>query len=168
MALPITIVEYNPRWPMMFGVAALRIRAALGPRALRIEHTGSTSVPGLAAKPLIDILLVVENSADENTYVPALEAAGYGLSIREPEWHEHRMFRDADTNLHVFSDACVEISRILRFRDWLRSHPEDRELYAETKRNLARQKWTSIDEYARAKTPVIEELLRRAGVQSGS
>ena len=153
---------------MMFGVAALRIRAALGPRALRIEHTGSTSVPGLAAKPLIDILLVVENSADENTYVPALEAAGYGLSIREPEWHEHRMFRDADTNLHVFSDACVEISRILRFRDWLRSHPEDRELYAETKRNLARQKWTSIDEYARAKTPVIEELLRRAGVQSGS
>src|SRR5215217_5667547 len=86
----IHLEEYNPEWPHLFDREAHRIRAALGDQALRVEHVGSTSVPGLAAKPLIDILLVVPNSADEASYVPALEAAGYRLTIREPEWHEHR------------------------------------------------------------------------------
>jgi GrpB protein len=99
----------------------------LGPRAMQLEHSGSTSVPGLAAKPIIDMLLVVSDSADENAYVPALQSNGYVLRIREAEWHEHRMFKgpEADINLHVFSCGCPEIDRILLFRDWLRCNPAD-------------------------------------------
>ena len=131
---------------------------------LRLEHTGSTSVPGLAAKPIIDMLLVVTNSAEENCYTPALEAIGYTLRIREPEWHEHRMFKgpEDDVNLHVFSEACPEIDRVLVFRDWLRHNAADRDLYAQTKLALARKQWDSVDDYAMAKTEVIEEILRRA------
>ena len=82
---------------------------------LLLEHTGSTSVPGLAAKPIIDMTLAVPDSADEDAYLPELEAAGYVLRIREPDWFEHRVFKGPDTNvnLHVFSDDCPEIDRML-------------------------------------------------------
>src|SRR5579863_9637009 len=90
---PIRIVDYDVRWPAFFEHESERIRAALGDRVQRIEHVGSTSVPGLAAKPVIDILLVVKDSADEPAYVPSLEAAGYVLRIREAEWFEHRSFK---------------------------------------------------------------------------
>src|SRR5215813_7553693 len=165
MAGRIQIADYDPKWPQLFRYEAGRIRAALGSRALRIEHTGSTSVPSLAAKPVIDILLVVNNSADEQAYAPVLEAAGYTLRIREPDWHEHRMFNGPDTqvNLHVFSNGCPEIDRILLFRDWLRSHPADRDLYAGAKVALGQQAWESVDQYATAKTSIIREILARAG-----
>ena len=112
-----------------------RVRDVLGHRARQIEHTGSTSVTGLAAKPIVDMLLVVTDSADENRYVPAMEAVGYLLRIRETNWHAHRMFKGPDTeiNLHVFSVGCPEIDRILIFRDWLRSNAVDRDRYACTK-----------------------------------
>ncbi len=97
-----------------------RIRGALGERALRVEHAGSTAVPGLAAKPVIDIVLAVADSAAETEYARDLETAGYALTIREPEWLEHRMFTMPGVNLHVFSDGCSEIGRMLAFRDWLR------------------------------------------------
>ena len=127
---PIRVVPYDPAWPRLFDREAARIRAALGDRALRLEHVGSTSVPGLAAKPRIDILLVVADSGDEPAYVPALEAAGYALRIREPEWYEHRVFKgpDTDVNLHVFSPGCPEIDRMLGFRDHLRADDADRAL----------------------------------------
>ena len=129
MSSKIQIMDYDPLWPEIFRREADRVRALLGCQALRIEHTGSTSVPGLAAKPIIDILLVVADSSDEPAYVPILESAGYSLRIREPNWHEHRMFKGpaADINLHVFSSDCREINRILNFRDWLRSNAADRE-----------------------------------------
>jgi len=160
----IQIVDYDPRWPGLFQREALRVRAALGPLALRLEHTGSTSVPGLAAKPIIDMLLVVADSADESAYVPALQRAGFFLKIREPEWFEHRMLKgpDTDVNLHVFSSGCSEIDRILLFRDWLRANPPDRALYERTKRALSQQEWKNIQEYADAKTAVVEEILARA------
>jgi GrpB-like predicted nucleotidyltransferase (UPF0157 family) len=141
MSSRILIVDYDPQWPELFKREADRIRAALGCRALRIEHIGSTSVPGLAAKPVIDMLLVVTDSADEEMYVPALEAAGYVLRIRETNWYEHRMFRGPDTkiNLHAFSSECQEIDRLLMFRDRLRSNAPDRNLYARTKMALAKQ-----------------------------
>jgi GrpB-like predicted nucleotidyltransferase (UPF0157 family) len=121
-------------------------------------------VPGLAAKPIIDMTLVVASSADEAAYVPALEGAGYALRIREPGWHEHRMFNgpDTDVNLHIFSSGCPEVDRILLFRDWLRTHAADRELYARTKLSLSQREWETVDDYARAKTAVIEEILVRA------
>src|SRR5690242_16859614 len=140
---PIQIDDYNPEWPALFEREAARIRAALGDRIVLLEHVGSTSVSGLAAKPRIDILLVVPNSADEPSYVPPLQAAGYVLRIREPDWHEHRVFKgpDTDVNLHVFSPGSTEIDRMLLFRDWLRSHPADRQLYERAKRELAAHQW---------------------------
>jgi GrpB-like predicted nucleotidyltransferase (UPF0157 family) len=164
LAAPIHIVDYDPAWPDEFDREATRIRSVLGDRALRIEHTGSTSVPGLAAKPVIDIVLVVADSADEAEYAPLLEGAGHRLRIREPEWHQHRMFQGSQTpvNLHVFSIGCDEIERILFFRDWLRSNASDRELYARTKRTLAEQDWKYTQNYADAKSAVIEEIISRA------
>ncbi len=155
---------YDPEWRQQFAREAERIRSALGTRGLRIEHVGSTSVLGLIAKPVIDILLVVEDSADEAAYVPALEAAGYVLRIREPEWHEHRMFKgtDIDLNLHVFTVGSVEIERLLLLRDRLRGDPAARELYAGTKRQLANRSWKYVQNYADAKSEVIEAMLKRA------
>jgi GrpB-like predicted nucleotidyltransferase (UPF0157 family) len=164
LSAKVVLVDYDPRWPQIFRLEAARIRAVLGEQALRIEHTGSTSVPSLAAKPIVDMLLTVADSADEHSYGPPLEAAGYVLRIREPEWHAHRMFKGpgADINLHVFSLGCPEIDRVLRFRDWLRRNSADRDLYARTKLALARREWRNVDEYAAAKSAVIEQILRRA------
>jgi GrpB-like predicted nucleotidyltransferase (UPF0157 family) len=167
LAGPVRLVEYDPAWPALFQREADRIRRALGARALRVEHIGSTAVPGLAAKPIVDVLLVVADSADEATYVPALTAAGYVLRIREPDWSEHRLFKgpDTDVNLHVFSVACPEIDRHVLFRDWLRANEPDRQLYERTKRDLARQQWKYVQQYADAKTPIIQEITRRARSQ---
>ncbi|MGO8949067.1 MAG: GrpB family protein [Ktedonobacterales bacterium] len=160
----IEIVEYDPEWPRLFQREKERIQAALGDRVLLIEHVGSTSVPELVAKPRIDLLLVVASSADEPAYVPSLEKAGYVLRIWEPDWYEHRMLNGPDTaiNLHVFSPGCREIDRMLLFRDWLRSDAADRWLYGQTKRELACRKWKYTQNYADAKTEVVEEILARA------
>ena len=161
---PITLAEYDSAWPVLYEREAARIRAALADRALLIEHVGSTSVPGLAAKPHIDLLLAVADSSDEASYVPALEDAGYMLHIREPGWHEHRAFTglETDLNLHVFSEGCVEIERMLRFRDHLRRYKTDRLLYERTKRELAQRTWKYGQHYADAKTTIVEEILARA------
>jgi GrpB-like predicted nucleotidyltransferase (UPF0157 family) len=160
----IPIVDYDPRWPELFEREADRIRRVLGPRARRIEHVGSTSVLGLAAKPIIDILLVVTDPADEASYVTPLEAHGYTLVIREPDWFEHRCLKGPDTNinLHVHAPSSTEIERNLLFRDWLRAHDDDRELYERTKRDLSTKGFTYIQEYADAKTGVITEIMARA------
>lgn len=160
----IRIVGYDLGWPGLYKDEAERIQSALGNRALCIEHVGSTSVPDLAAKPVIDVLVVVNESRDEDEYALPLNNAGYELRIREPEWHEHRMFKGSkpEVNLHVFSKGCVETDRMLIFRDWLRTHPSDRNLYANTKRKLAMKSWESVQAYANAKTGVIEEILARA------
>lgn len=161
---PILLAEYDPAWPRLFEIENRRISAALGPRAELIEHVGSTSVPGLAAKPRIDIVLAVADSSDESQYAPPLEAAGYILRVREPDWYEHRVFKGADTdvNLHVFTTGCPEIERMLRFRDHLRVSERDRLLYEETKRDLARRTWKYTQHYADAKGAVVEDILGRA------
>ena len=160
----IELVEYSPNWPRLFVREAERVRATLGPRVLMLEHVGSTSVPGLAAKPIIDMVLGVADSADESAYVPAMESAGYVLRIREPEWNQHRLFKGPDTNinLHVFSFRCPEIDKMLMFRDWLRANDADRNLYERTKRELAQQTWKYVQNYADAKTAVVEEIVARA------
>ena len=163
-AAPILLAEYDSDWPRLYQSDEERIRAALGEHALLIEHVGSMSVPGLAAKPVIDIALVVADSANESTYVPDLEAHGYVLRIREPEWSEHRVFNGPDTNvnLHVFSHGCSEVQVMLGFRDWLRANDADRELYERAKRDLAAQDWKYVQNYADAKTAVVEEINERA------
>ncbi len=160
----IIIAQYDPAWPAKFERHASTIVRVLGSSALQIEHIGSTSVPGLAAKPIIDILVVLKDSADESTYLPQLEAAGYILRVREPDWNQHRMFRtpQKDVHIHVYSAGCAEIKRNLRFRDRLRANGEDRRLYEETKRALARVDWSDTQAYADAKTDVIERIISSA------
>ncbi|WP_232852153.1 GrpB family protein [Nocardia acididurans] len=167
----VVVEDYNPDWPHWFTEEATAIRAALPGRILLLEHTGSTSVPGLAAKPIIDMLLVIPDAATESTYLPALEQLGYTLRVREPDWYQHRcLIRRTETgaprsvNLHIFPPGAAdpEITRILTFRDWLRTHPDDRDRYERVKRELAQQDWRYVQDYANAKSPVIEEILTRA------
>jgi GrpB-like predicted nucleotidyltransferase (UPF0157 family) len=164
----IQILDYDPRWPEEFQANAARISAALGETALRIEHIGSTSVPGLAAKPIVDILVVVNDSAVEATYLPQLKGAGYMLRVREPDFQEHRMFRtpERDVHIHVFSLGSPEIERYLIFRDRLRSNPEHRLRYEQTKRALAARSWPDMNAYADAKTEVVESILAAARAEA--
>jgi len=161
---PIVLVDSDDAWPGLYALEAQRVREALGDRVLGLEHVGSTSVPGLAAKPRIDVLLVVRDSSDEPSYVPPLQARGYVLRVREPEWYAHRVLCPSDTaaNVHVFAAGCPEIERMVRFRDWLRAHEEDRALYERTKRALAARSWKFVQNYADAKSEVVEEILARA------
>ena len=172
LTAPIEIADYDPTWPRLYEREAARIRSILNDRVVRIVHVGSTSVRGLAAKPIIDIALEVPDSADEPAYLPDMEAARYVLRIREADWFQHRLFKgpDININLHTFSAGCAEVDRMLVFRDWLRTHAADRELYARSKRELAARNWKYMQQYADAKTVVVREIMARAeaGQPSGS
>jgi GrpB-like predicted nucleotidyltransferase (UPF0157 family) len=160
----IRIVDYDPDWHNKFERHARIISGAIGVSVLRIEHIGSTSVPGLAAKPIIDILVVLPDSANESVYLPQLEAVGYVLRVREPQWNEHRMFRalNRDVHIHIYSAGCPEIQRNLTFRDRLRRSAEDRRHYEQVKRELAAKSWPDMNAYALAKTEVIESIIAAA------
>ncbi len=136
-------------------------------KALAVEHVGSTAVPGLPAKPVIDIDLTVADSADEPAWLPALEEAGFELVIREPWWHEHRCltFEDPRCNLHVFSPDCPETIRHVLFRDWLRAHPDDLEAYRNAKLGAAQAANAAgehVMDYNARKQPVIRAIYDRA------
>ncbi|CAN5738034.1 hypothetical protein BH23ACT11_BH23ACT11_18100 [soil metagenome] len=160
----IVIVDHDPAWAGRFRREEASIQRALGAAALRIEHIGSTAVPGLAAKPIVDILVVVDNAADEDSYVPALQNAGYGLRIREPDFNEHRMLRNGekDVHVHVYPPDSPEIDRYLLLRDHLRVNASERALYARAKRELAAETWPTIQHYSDAKTEVVEAIIARA------
>jgi GrpB-like predicted nucleotidyltransferase (UPF0157 family)/predicted N-acetyltransferase YhbS len=158
----IVIADYDPDWPRRFELERARIAAALGELARRIEHIGSTAVPGLAAKPIIDVLVTVADPDDESAFAPELERAGYALRVREPD---HRMFRtpERDVHVHIWSERSTGLARHLAFRDRLRASPEDRAEYELLKRSLAPRKWSDMNRYAEAKGPLIEAILARAG-----
>jgi GrpB-like predicted nucleotidyltransferase (UPF0157 family) len=164
LTAPIEVADYDPTWPRLYEREAVRIRSILNGRVVRIEHVGSTSVYGLAAKPIIDIVLELPDSSNEGAYVPEMETAGYVLRIREADWFEHRLFKgpDMNINLHTFSAGCAEVDRMLMFRDWLRTNGADRELYTRTKRELATRDWKYMQQYADAKTAVVKEIMSRA------
>ena len=155
---------YDPNWTTLYDHEAARIREILGTRVLLLEHVGSTSVPGLSAKPIIDIVLGLADTSDEAAYVPALEAAGYRLVLRERDWQVHRLFHGPDTNvnLHVFPAGADEIHRMLAFRDRLRTHPEEREAYAAEKHRLAGRTWAYTQDYADAMGEIVESIIGRA------
>jgi len=160
----IYLAPYDPTWPAQYAGEAAKVRAALGEAALVLEHVGSTSLPGIPAKPIIDILLAVADSSDEASYVPALTARGYRLHLREPDWEQHRVMK-GDTplvNLHVFTAGSHEIRRMLAFRDRCRTHPQELALYAQTKQALAGQVWRHVQHYANAKGEVVEGIIARA------
>jgi GrpB-like predicted nucleotidyltransferase (UPF0157 family) len=158
----VEIVPYNEQWPDRFAALADNIRAALGAVALDIEHVGSTSVPGLAAKDVIDIDLTVADPREEDRYVPALERLGYVLTVREPSFHQHRCLNLSDprVNLHVFGPDCPESIRHRMFRDWLRSHPDDRALYEQAKRQAIPGGGHVMD-YNRRKQDVVRDIYDR-------
>lgn len=160
----IELHESDPSWPDLYAREESRIRRVLGSRALMVEHVGSTSVPDLAAKPIIDMVLTVTDSTDELSYGPPLEAAGYVLTVREEDWFEHRLFKGPDTNvnLHVFSDGVGEVDRMITFRDHLRVDPVDRALYEGVKRDLADREWRFVQNYADAKSQVVTDIMQRA------
>ncbi len=165
----VVIVGYQPEWPRRFESAAAGIRAALGEVVLDIEHVGSTSVEGLAAKDVIDIDLTVADPRDEDRYVPRLARIGYTLTVREPSWHEHRCLRldEPRVNLHVFGPDCPEIIRHRMFRDWLRGHPEDRARYEDAKRAAVPGGGHVMDYNARKQDTIREiydRLFRAAGM----
>jgi GrpB-like predicted nucleotidyltransferase (UPF0157 family) len=160
----IHLAEPDPTWPEQYVEQAAKVRAALRARAVVVEHTGSTSVPGLPAKPVLDILLLVADPTDEAAYVPDLERAGFVLHLREPGWHQHRLLRGTDpaVNLHVFAVASPEAERMLLFRDRLRDNPDELERYARAKRELAAREWAVVQDYADAKSEVVEAIIARA------
>ncbi|MDT0304203.1 GrpB family protein [Streptomonospora wellingtoniae] len=160
----VVVVEADPKWPYLFQREADRIREALGAAALEVEHVGSTAVPGLSAKPCVDVLLTVPDSGDEAAYLPPLEAAGYALWHREPEADGHRVLRgpDVNTNVHVYGPGADEAERLRLFRDRLRADAGDRERYDRTKRELAQRTWGRLDDYTDAKAALVEEIIGRA------
>lgn len=159
----LTIAEHDPRWADDFASLRDLVAGALGPAALSIEHVGSTSVPGLAAKPIVDVCVLVDDPEDETAYAPALEAAGLDWAVREPWWEGHRLFRSADpkANVHVFGPGSTEPARMRIFRDWLREHPDDRARYEAAKRAAAAG-GGHVMEYNARKQAVLREILVRA------
>ena len=157
----IVIEEYDPAWVAHFEQVKASLAEALGPRALEIEHFGSTAVPGLGAKGIIDVLVGVQDVDDEAAYGPALEASGWAIRVRQPG---HRMYRtpEQDVHAHVFTDGSEAAGIRLLFRDWLRHDAADRQLYEDTKRALARQEWEATNYYSDAKGGVVAEILGRA------
>jgi GrpB-like predicted nucleotidyltransferase (UPF0157 family) len=160
---------YDPAWPKRYEAEAAKIRIALGDAAIVLEHVGSTSIPGIPAKPILDIVMAVADSANEAAYVPQLEAAGYRLHIREPDWHEHRLLKgeDPEVNLHVFTQGSAEIERMIAFRDRCRSNEDEKRLYEATKRALASRTWRYVQHYANAKGEVVEAIIARAMAAKG-
>jgi len=159
----IVVVPYDEDWPAQFATLGSMVRDALGDRVVALEHVGSTSVPGMSAKPVIDADLTVADSGDEAAYVSALEAAGFHLRVREPEWEEHRVLtiEDPRTNLHVFSPGAREPQRHALFRDWLRSHVDDRATYAALKVELASRGFTDSMDYNNHKAELVYDIYER-------
>lgn len=157
----LVLAEPDPGWPSAYAEHERRIRAALGPAAVRVEHIGSTSVPGLAAKPIIDVLVTVADITAEEDHLDPLLAAGYVLRVREPG---HRMVRtpERDVHVHVLQAGDPAADDYLLLRDHLRATPTDRALYERTKRDLLTRDWADMNAYAEAKTDVITELKERA------
>jgi GrpB-like predicted nucleotidyltransferase (UPF0157 family) len=164
----IEVEEYDPLWAKQFELRRAEIEAVLPEVALSIEHVGSTAVPGLPAKPVIDIDLIVADPEQEQEYVPALTAIGYDLTVRERSWYQHRMLRHDNprVNLHVFGPGCPEHVRHILFRDWLRERPADRQRYADAKM-LAKVGATTEPDYNLRKQDVVRDIYRDIFMHQG-
>jgi GrpB-like predicted nucleotidyltransferase (UPF0157 family) len=161
---PIEIVPPDPAWPTRFAVVRGRIADTLGPVAMRVDHVGSTAVPGLAAKPIIDIQVSVADLEDEDAYTPGLASLGWPLRAREAE---QRFFCEPGgvtraTHVHVCAATSEWERRHLLFRDYLRAHPDRARSYGELKLALAARYRHDRIAYTEAKGPFIDETMARA------
>lgn len=159
----VEVVAYDPSWPQKYEKIERFIKNALGSNLQTIDHIGSTSIPNISAKPVIDIDLSVSDPADENSYLSALEKLGFKLIVREPRFYGHRLLHLAEprVNLHVFSTDCPETIRHLLFRDWLRKSKEDRQLYANAKLDAVKDSRLDIEKYHENKKHVVHEIYRK-------
>jgi len=160
------LIDYDGAWASDYAVHQARIQDALGRIAAAVEHIGSTSVPGLAAKPIIDILVTVPDITAEEDYLEPLIAAGYVLRVREPG---HRLVRteQRDVHVHILEVDDPAATDYLLLRDQLRIDEADRQLYEATKRDLTARDWPDMNAYADAKTAVIEQIKDHARGQPG-
>lgn len=165
-ALAVDLHSYDAAWPRTYRDHRRRIRDALAAVEIEIEHIGSTSVPGLAAKPIIDIVVTVNDITAEEDYLDGLLAAGYELRVREPG---HRLVRTParDVHVHLFERDDPAVGDYLLLRDHLRANADDRALYESTKRALLSKQWDDMNDYADAKTDVILAIKARAKVAQG-
>jgi len=159
------VVSYDPGWARVFADHRDRLSAALAGKRVGIEHIGSTAVPGLAAKPIVDIVVTVHDITAEEDYLDAMLAAGYLLRVREPG---HRLVRTPgrDVHVHVYAKGAAAVTDYLLLRDRLREDDADRALYAQTKRALIAQGFDDMNAYSDAKTDVIAAILERARATS--
>lgn len=164
--LTLTLHDYDDSWPDLYSEHERRIREALSGTAVQVEHIGSTSVPGLAAKPIIDIVVAVPDITAEEDYLDGLLAAGYVLRVREPR---HRLVRTPgrDVHVHVYEQDDPAVHEYLLLRDHLRADDADRALYESTKRSLLSARWDDMNAYADAKTDVIVAIKARARAARG-
>jgi GrpB-like predicted nucleotidyltransferase (UPF0157 family) len=160
-AIAVSLEDYDEQWPSAFDEHRQRISDALAGAHIGIEHIGSTSVPGLAAKPIIDIVVTVDDITAEEDYLDQLLKAGYRLRVREPG---HRLARTPtrDVHVHIFEHEHPAVDEYLLLRDHLRADADDRALYENTKRALLSQNWNDMNDYADAKTDVIVAIKARA------
>ncbi|MBD8141265.1 GrpB family protein [Frigoribacterium sp. CFBP 13605] len=162
-AVHVSLHEYDERWPAAFAEHRRRIVEALAPSGIGVdvEHIGSTSVPGLAAKPIVDVVVAVPDITAEEDYLDPLLAAGYELRVREPG---HRLVRtpERSVHVHVYEQGADAIAGYLLLRDHLRTDAADRELYAGVKRALLDRRWDDMNDYADAKTEVVTAINARA------
>lgn len=157
----IVLVPHDPAWAARFDGLRAGLAVALAGIAVRIEHVGSTSVPGLDAKRIVDLQVAVADPGDEAALTPAMASQGLELRVREPA---HRMYRTParDVHVHVWVAGSDDERRHLVFRDWLRRSPADRVRYAAVKHELAAREWDDMNDYAQAKGDVIAEITARA------
>ncbi len=158
------VVSFDEAWAAQYDEVRSALECGLGQRALRISHVGSTAIPGLPAKPIIDIDVTVADSADEARYLPVLESAGFRLIAREPEWEEHRCltYASPNSNVHVFSPGAIEPQRHLLFRDWLAQNHADRDLYGALKFSLAGVGFEADADYNGQKAALVYDIYERA------
>lgn len=159
----VAVVTYDPSWPEIYSALESKIKNELGSNLLKIDHVGSTAVPGLAAKPVIDIDVTVADAADEEVYLLALENLGYRLIVREPRFHDHRLFHyeNPRVNLHVFTQDTPETARHLLFRDWLRQSEKDCKLYSDAKFEAIKGCSFDIHKYHENKSKVVRDIYQR-------
>ncbi|RJK92970.1 GrpB family protein [Vallicoccus soli] len=160
-ALAVGLQDHDERWAGVYEEHRRRILAALDGQDVEVEHIGSTSVPGLAAKPVVDVVVVVDDITAEEDYLDPLLAAGYQLRVREPR---HRLVRTGarDVHVHVYGRGDPAVDAYLLLRDHLRSDADDRALYERTKRHLMGRRWDDTNDYADAKTEVVLAIMARA------
>lgn len=165
MPEPVVVVEYDPEWPLVFKRLRSRLAESLGALPVSIEHVGSTSIPGAAAKPIIDVDVVIPSVDDLGRTIELLAKAGYrhagDLGIPGREAFESPAGLPAH-HLYVVARGSSELSRHVLFRDYLRAHPEAVERYSALKRRLAARHRDDREAYTEGKTAFVEEILRRA------